>query len=233
MQNNKEDKCKIVDLKEYHSEKQKDIKMTNDNTQMENLENLENLEINELKNQLNNEKSKNKELEEKIFSLENKLKEEKMRCDEFKSEITKIKSELNNEIEKYKNLTEKLKFKEEYKDNSSSESKDKLLEKLFESEKEIKEIKSKLSRFPFELNEGEKMLCLIFTSCDQKFHYPIICKNSEQFNIVENRLYEKFSEYKEYENYFTFNGNKVNKYLTIEENKIRYGDNILLNIIDE
>ena len=58
MQNNKEDKCKIVDLKEYHSEKQKDIKMTNDNTQMENLENLE---INELKNQLNNEKSKNKE----------------------------------------------------------------------------------------------------------------------------------------------------------------------------
>ena len=230
MQNNKEDKCKIVDLKEYHSEKQKDIKMTNDNTQMENLENLE---INELKNQLNNEKSKNKELEEKIFSLENKLKEEKMRCDELKSEITKIKSELNNEIEKYKNLTEKLKFKEEYKDNSSSESKDKLLEKLFESEKEIKEIKSKLSRFPFELNEGEKMLCLIFTSCDQKFHYPIICKNSEQFNIVENRLYEKFSEYKEYENYFTFNGNKVNKYLTIEENKIRYGDNILLNIIDE
>ena len=233
MQNNKEDKCKSVDLKEYHSEKQKDIRMTNDNTQMENLENLENLEINELKNQLNNEKSKNKELEEKIFSLENKLKEEKMRCDEFKSEITKIKSELNNEIEKYKNLTEKLKFKEEYKDNSSSESKDKLLEKLFESEKEIKEIKSKLSRFPFELNEGEKMLCLIFTSCDQKLHYPIICKNSEQFNIVENRLYEKFSEYKEYENYFTFNGNKVNKYLTIEENKIRYGDNILLNIIDE
>ena len=81
MQNNKEDKCKIVDLKEYHSEKQKDIKMTNDNTQMENLENLE---INELKNQLNNEKSKNKELAEKIFSLENKLKEEKMRCDELK-----------------------------------------------------------------------------------------------------------------------------------------------------
>jgi hypothetical protein len=81
MQNNKEDKCKIVDLKEYHSNKGKDIKMKNDNAQMENLENLE---INELKNQLNNEKSKNKELAEKIFSLENKLKEEKMRCDELK-----------------------------------------------------------------------------------------------------------------------------------------------------
>ena len=49
MQNNKEDKCKIVDLKEYHSDKGKDIKMKNDNAQMENLENLE---INELKNQL-------------------------------------------------------------------------------------------------------------------------------------------------------------------------------------
>ena len=40
MQNNKEDKCKIVDLKEYHSNKGKDIKMKNDNAQMENLENL-------------------------------------------------------------------------------------------------------------------------------------------------------------------------------------------------
>ena len=186
-----------------------------------------------MKNQLNNEKSKNRELSEKIFSLENKLKEEKMRCDELKREITKIKSELNNEIEKYKNLSEKFKFKEVYKDNSSSESRDTLLDKLFESEKEIKTLQLKLSRFPFELNEGEKLLCLIFSSCDQKLHYPIICKNSEQFNLVENRLLEKSSEYKEYENYFTFNGNKVNKYLTIEENKIRYGDNILLNIIDE
>jgi hypothetical protein len=77
------------------------------------------------------------------------------------------------------------------------------------------------------------LLCLIFSSCDQKLHYPIICKNSEQFNLEENRLLEKFSEYKEYENYFTFNGEKVNKYMTIDENKIKNGDNVLLNIIDE
>ena len=227
--NNTKDKSKIIDLKEYHNVKEIDIKTKNDNSKMENLENLE---INDLKNQLNDEKAKNKELESKVFSLEKKLKEEKMRSDELKNEITKLKSELDIEVEKYKNLNAKMKFKEIYKDNSSSESKDILLERLFESEKEVKEIKLKLSRFPFDLNEGEKMLCIIFTSWDQKIHYPIICKNTEKFNILENRLFEKFSEYKESENYFTFNGNKINKYMTIDENNIKNGDVILLNVFD-
>ena len=225
-QNNKKDKCIANDLKEKHFDKVEDIKMKNDKTQ------IENIEINELKTQLNNEKSKNKDLEEKIAILENKLKEEKSKYDKEKSEISKLKSELNNEIEKYKNLNEKIKFKEVYKNDSSTESKDILLEKLFESEKEVKEIKLKLSRFPFELNEGEKLLCIIFTSCDQNINCPIICKNTEKFNVVENRLYEKFPEYKESENYFTFEGTKINKYVTLDENKIKDGDNILLNVIE-
>ena len=57
-------------------------------------------------------------------------------------------------------------------------------------------------------------------------------KNTEKFNVLENRLFEKFSEYKESENYFTFNGNKINKYMTIDENNIKNGDVILLNVFD-
>ena len=42
--NNTKDKCKSIDLKEYHSVKEIDIKTKNENIKIENLENLENLE---------------------------------------------------------------------------------------------------------------------------------------------------------------------------------------------
>ena len=41
-------------------------------------------------------------------------------------------------------------------------------------EEKIKELKSFL---PFEMTRGEKILSVIFSSFDQKFHYSIISKN--------------------------------------------------------
>ena len=77
-------------------------------------------------------------------------------------------------------------------------------------------------------------MSLIFTSADQVIHHSVICKNNENFNNVENRLYDDgFPEYKESENYFTFNGIKINKSKTLEENNIKNSDVIILNVIDD
>lgn len=55
---------------------------------------------------------------------------------------------------------------------------------MSEDKKIVNAVKSNL---PFELKEGEKLMSVIFQSSDdQTVHYPIICKDKQIFNIVEN-----------------------------------------------
>ena len=100
-----------------------------------------------------------------------------------------------------------------------------LMKKLEIKEDEIKKLKSII---PNDLKEGEKLLPLIFVSRDQKIHYSIICKDTDKFNYIENKLYDIYPQYQENENYFTVNGYKINKTKTIQENKIKYSDIIML-----
>ena len=142
--------------------------------------------------------------------------------------------ELNAEIDLLQEKYNKLKNLHEVRQKmpiDNSEIRDSLYESVFEKEKEIKELRMQLSRYPLILNDGEKLMSLIFTSADQVIHHSVICKNSELFNIVENRLYEDgFLEYKESENFFTLNGLKINKNKTLEENNIKNSDEIILNV---
>ena len=55
----------------------------------------------------------------------------------------------------------------------------------------LEDLNEKLSRYPFELKKNEKMISLIFTSDDKKIHFSIICKNTEKFNQLEEKIYEK------------------------------------------
>ena len=77
------------------------------------------------------------------------------------------------------------------------------------------------------------MMIIIISSVDQKIqNHSIICKNTEIFNQIENRLYNCFKEYSKTENYFTLNGQMIKKSQTLEENKIKNNDIILLNSYD-
>ena len=100
-------------------------------------------------------------------------------------------------------------------------------------DKEINELKKKLSRYPFELNEGEKMMTINFISDNQKINNcSIICKNTDVFNVIEKKLYEEYKEFYESENYFTVHGQKVHKLKSLDENNIKNNDVIILNVID-
>lgn len=106
-----------------------------------------------------------------------------------------------------------------------------LMEKLENKEKELKEFKSKL---PFELNKDEKIMNVIIKSSDQQILFPIICKNTDLFTRLESELYkvEEYKNYKEDDNYFLINGNKINKYNTLEQNGIKNNDIIILVKMD-
>ena len=102
-------------------------------------------------------------------------------------------------------------------------------DKLVELYGKIEEYREKLSRFPFELLKNEKIISVIFTSDDQKIHCSILCKNTEAFIRIEERLYKEYPGYSLGDNYFVANGKIVNKFQTLEENKIKNSDIIILN----
>ena len=119
------------------------------------------------------------------------------------------------------------------KNDNLIESKDTFINAILERDKEIKELKKKLSRYPFELNEDEELMSVNFTSGDQKIqNYSILCKNTDIFNTLEKKLYQDYKEYYETENYFTVNGNKIHKLKSLRENNIHNNNVIMLNIIE-
>ena len=80
------------------------------------------------------------------------------------------------------------------------------------------------------INPGEKVISALFLSSDQKITYAISCKNTTPFVRIEEKLYEEYPEYKETDNYFLHNGSVIKRFKTVEENHIKSGKPIILNI---
>jgi len=101
-------------------------------------------------------------------------------------------------------------------------------EQINKKEKIIKEYELKISQFPFEFSSGEKIISIIFISSDQNIISSFICKNTDSFKVLENKLYEKYSEYKDLDNIYILNGRKINKNKSLDENKIKNNDIITI-----
>ena len=77
---------------------------------------------------------------------------------------------------------------------------------------------------PIEIKKGEKMMSVIFISIDEVIHYSIICKNTDIFSNIEDKFYDKYPEYKNTQSEFIINGNKVDRFKNIDDNKIKNND---------
>ena len=154
------------------------------------------------------------------------LKKEKIKVNELNDKIKKyeelIKSK-NKEIKELKKFNDSIKINEDK--NISNLDKDIIIKKLH---KDIDELKIKLSLYPFELSKGEKLISVIISSSDENILYSIICKNTEKFSKLEEKLYKDNPEYSHFDNYFMINGNRVDKMKTLDENKIKDSDIIIL-----
>ena len=78
----------------------------------------------------------------------------------------------------------------------------------------------------------EKIIVLKFISSDQCLNYSIVCKSTDKFNLVINRIFDIYPEYIEKKCFFMCNGNVINEYKDIQENKIKNGDPILVNTLE-
>ena len=156
-------------------------------------------------------------MEKRVKELENLLKEK----DNF---INNLEDERKDFVNKNKQLKIEYNYIKEKLNQMNLESK----EQINKRENLIKEYKIKISKFPFEFLPGEKIISIIFSSFDQNIISSFICKNTDNFKLLENKFYERHSEYKDLKNIFISNGRKINKDKSLDENKIKNNDIITI-----
>jgi uncharacterized coiled-coil DUF342 family protein len=66
----------------------------------------------------------------------------------------------------------------------------------------------------------EKLISIKFISDPSDINYSLIIKNTTNFSEIAAKLYEKYPQYKEKDNFFDANGNKIDKNKTLEQLEI-------------
>jgi len=150
---------------------------------------------------------------------------EKIEKEDNKSEyINELKNQnfnLRMEIEQLKNkLNKEKKMIYQFKKETNK--------KITELENYNKKIEKLQSIFPFKISEDDKIITTIFMTSDQNIYYSMICKSTEKFIELEKRLYIKFPEYKEVKKHYYANGHKIDVNKTIEDNKIKDNEIIII-----
>ena len=143
--------------------------------------------------------------------------------------------QLNNEQKKVKELNDKIKLYENNTINNNN------LKRIEELEETIKSLKSQINDLKKNIDKDkipsirseEDIIAICFNSFDQNIQRPISCKMTDAFNKIEEKIYNEYPEYKDFNINFTVNGKKIKRNKTIEENKIKDGNIIIINIDDK
>ena len=174
---------------------------------------------NVIEKQLYDEKAKNKRLEEEIQNLKNKYNQ---RTNEI-NKLKKIIQTLTNENINLKNEINNLKLNQFNQININDINK--LKEIIIKKDIEINELKLKLPKENLSMND---IIVINFLSTDQTIRCGIPCLADDIFAEVEEKLYQKFNEFRNTNNIFLFKGNIILRFKKIKENNIHDGDTIQL-----
>jgi len=175
------------------------------------INNIENLKFELKEKKLSDDLIDGKKLEKQ--DIENNFKESEELIQSIKVEDQILKEKINKLKEIIKNIN--LEYKNAYKN-------------IIEKDNEIKMLRDELSKFPFKLSEGEKLMTIIISSFDKAIQYAFVCKNTDLFKNIEEKFYEKFPEYLETANFFTKNGQVINRNKSLENNNIKDNDILIL-----
>ena len=81
---------------------------------------------------------------------------------------------------------------------------------------EIKEIES-------------KMMVVNFVSSQDIQNYSLICKSTDLFEKLEEKLFKEYPKYTKDKTFFLANGSRIETSKTLEENKIK--NNSVINVV--
>ena len=159
---------------------------------------------------------------------------------QYENKIIELTRELNYEKNKNKNLINE--------NNNLKTQINKLNNDIIILNKKIVTLENNLSKNNNELqnynednyiittkNLGDKLLSINFVSIGNQdiCNYSLICENSDLFVRLEERLYQDFPQYKEYETFFKIKTKRIKRFKTIEENNIKNNDIITIFRIED
>ena len=109
---------------------------------------------------------------------------------------------------------------------------------LAQKDIEIQKLRSQKSNDYFDISSlepNDKIIGVNFVSMGSNDigHYNLVCKNRDLFVRLEERLYDDFPQFKNYETYFEVNGKRIKRFKTLEQNNIKTNDIINIFIIEE
>ena len=153
--------------------------------------------------------------------------------DNLKKSYDKLKEDnarLDNELNKAKNSNTNFEKKVKENLNEINNLKNIILQK--DDEINILNLKLKnLEIFNKKIFNYNDIISIHFISSDQNINCPIKCLRNDTFAEVEEKLYQKYQEYRESNNKFLIKGITVMRFKKIIENNINDGDKIeLINL---
>ena len=139
---------------------------------------------------------------------------------------------LNNENDKIKNdLIKANKIIFNFKNNQQNNNIYNINEIIKNQNIEINNLRLQLQNNKKTPVNFEDIIYIHFISSDQKINFPIKCLKTNIFAEVEEKLYQKYEEYRETNNNFIARGRLILRFKKIFENNIQDGDKIqLLNV---
>ena len=109
----------------------------------------------------------------------------------FRKKMTKLQN-INEYLEKVLKIEKEKNYNFSNKENTPNEDTNKIIklyDEISENHKEIKYLKGKLERFPFDLVKNEKIMSVIISTEDKNILYSVIAKNNDKFlRIEENSM---------------------------------------------
>ena len=175
--------------------------------------------------ELNNEKTKNKKLEEEIQNLKNKYNIQTSELNKLRLNIQNLTNINNNLIVENNNLKIKLSNSNQFNQINQNNINEinKLKEIINKKDKEINELKLQI---PKKYMNMKDIMVINFLSTDQLIRCGIPCLSSDTFAEVEEKLYQQFDEFRNTNNVLLFKGNTILRFKKVIENNIRNGDTI-------
>ena len=171
---------------------------------------------------MNEEKIKNQTIIGENNNLKKRISEEKNKNQILINENENLKQKVNNLNKEIENMKNKIKTLEN---------------DLNKKNKEIQEYISHINKEKDIITStklGEKIMTVNFVSMGNNDigHYSLPCKKTDLFIRLEERLYENFPEFKEYETFFEVETRRIKRFKTLDENNIKSNDIINIFTID-
>ena len=144
----------------------------------------------------------------------------------MKNTIKELKNEnkkLNNELIKAQKIISNFKNNSQQNININN-----LNEIIRNKDIEINNLKLQLQNKNNNFVNFNDIVNVHFISTDQKINYPINCLKTDTFASVEEKLYQKYEEYREKNNNFIAKGRLILRFKKICEKNIKNGDKIQL-----